>query len=560
MKYLIAPLLFLLIVTYAWPQVTVTKPTHITINSSGSGPPAPTNVQVFQGGSSCTNNYESPGCVTNVQMLTWTASSGATTYTILRNGSTLATGVACCTYTDSKATNSNKVTSYGVETAYTYQVEAVNGSGTSAGTYAASYLFAQKANNSCLNFSAPGFSGYQSTAVQISTTNGRNIITVTSTSDTVYPYESLKDAKGAVPLSNDTGGLGNPYIYPYGSNSTTGTGGTGTYYLSSPAIASVTGDGIWSIVEACVATQTVESGHTYSMSVYEGGATAYVQQYTARPESPAFDLNVGGMNNFVIDMYLTSGTQTYAFAIHSRPGGNGANTGDIYSTRYITLVNHLTSSYGTPALNQWFTLTVPLNTLGIGTGVWTGYVVSNWQGTGQVTSGAGGTSGTFAVQSTTAGSTANIASGDYIGAIVSGAGIGCMKATGPISGSNVPIANCPGLNIPGVTSGSSAYDAQAYVNSVSSGTGPDNAAILQGNSEPDATYFLGQAPGFGGSPNQTGTGHWGLFNGNGSTIVSAGSSGSPLSNWGVNRTSLYKPEIFLTGPSLTFVDNYGFTH
>jgi hypothetical protein len=550
MKRLVA-LLALLVAFDALPQTTVTKPTTITINASSGG--APTNVQVFQGGSSCTNNFESPGCVKNTQKLTWSAVAGATSYTILRNGSTYATGVACCTYTDTSATNSNQVTSYGVETAYAYQVEAVNGSGTSAGTYASSYLFSGQAKNSCLNFSAPGFGSYQGTAVQITTTSGSQVITVTSASDKVYPYEGFIDVKGAIPTSAPTGGLGQPYIYPYGSNGTSGTGGTGTYYISAAASSNQTRDGIWSTIEACPVTNVTESGHTYSMSIYEGGATAYVQQFTAWPESPPFDLNVGGMNNFVIDMYLTSGTQTYAFAIHSRPGGNGANTGDIYSTRYVTLVNHLASSYGTPVLNQWFTLTVPLNTLGIGTGVWNGYVVSKWHGTGQLSG------STFTIQATTDGSSTNIVAGDYMTALATGNGIGCMKVVS-VSGSAVTVTACPGVGLPsGVGSGAPAYDAQAHVNSIVSGAGPDNAAILQGHGEPDATYFTGQAPGFG-TPNPTGVGQWGLYNGKGSTIVSACSSGSPCNDWGSNRTSLYKPEIFLTGPSLTFIDNYGFTH
>ena len=507
---------------------------------------APTSVQVFQGGASCSNNYESPGCVTNTQKVTWSAVSGALSYTILRNSVVIASGIACCSYIDNTATNSNQAVAgstppFTVETAYTYQVEAVNGSGTSPGTYAAAYLFSGTTNNSCENYSGPGFSG-----VTRNSTSGSNVITVTaggSGTATVQPYGGLNGAGIPSPAT------GQPYLYPYGSNGTTGTGGLGTYYMSLPANATETGAGLSSTVEACQVTQQVEPGHTYSLGVNNlNNSSNYLQQWAAQPLAPPYDVNVGGMNYFSMDFYLTSSATQITTDMLSRPGANNANTNDLYSSRLITLIGAgLSSAYGTPVVGSWFTLKVPFAPLGIGTGVWNGYVVSNWHGTATITGG-----NTMTAVSTIDGSTANIAVGDKIGYASPSNSIACaqiVSGTGPWT-----VTGCSNVGTPANVTGAVAYDAQAHVISIVSGAGPDNGGFITGQSEPDGTFFGG----YGINSNATGVGQWALINFNGATILSAGSSGSPV-NFGHNRTSIYKPQIF---PNQTqfFMDNYGWVH
>jgi hypothetical protein len=198
----------------------------------------------------------------------------------------------------------------------------------------------------------------------------------------------------------------------------------------------------------------------------------------------------------------------------------------------------------------------------MGSGTWSGYVAANWQGTAQISS------GTMTIQSTTAGSTSNIAVGDifvFYNSSVGGYGYPCAVVSSG-SGSTWSMGGCPGFGVPTVASGGTGYDAQAYVVSISSGTGPDNAGIITGQSEPAATFFTGQTPGFN-TPNTTGTGHYALFNLSGAAIVSAGtgSGGTCTSGcvtFGSNRYSSYKPELFFQGSAsmqATYFDNYGFT-
>ena len=172
------------------------------------------------------------------------------------------------------------------------------------------------------------------------------------------------------------------------------------------------------------------------------------------------------------------------------------------------------------------------------------------------------------------GSYANIVNGDYVMVHESG-GWQCIKATTtPLSSSGSFIyAACPSGSAYTTNSAIEATDAQVCASAATVSPGPDNAGLIQGNSEPAATYFgggivgyanpLGTNPDGVGTCTGTGNGHWGLFNGNGTAITSQGSSGSPLTNWVSRRTSIYKPEILQYGGSGTvvnFLDMIGWTH
>jgi hypothetical protein len=556
---------------------TVTKPTHITVNPASV---VPTNVIVDQGGAACTNNF-SAGCVTNTQTLFWTAASGASSYTISRNGSTLATGVTCCTFVDNTATNSNIVNTYGDETTYAYTVAAVISGVTGTGIGASSYMYTNGANQSCGNFSGGGFGGFQSTAVQMTynTANG-HVATITVNSGSVFPYQGFTDQSGVIPSSSLNNGTGNMYILPYGTNGTTGTGtGTGTYWLSALPTGNATSDNIWADpsptvgggagLEACpVTTDTVLTafpGHTFMLGAYYTNGGGFMQQFTGQPQSPQFDMNASAMNNFVVDFFPTDALHTFFFTVHSRPGGQSPNTGDIFSTRGVSFATAGTSAFTSDGLihaNAWNHITVPMATLGLGRGAFTGYVTANWHGTATVSG------GTLTIVSTIDGSPSNIVAGDYISVLISNQGWQCGQATGPASGSTVPVTNCPEGSLSNQATAMPAYDAQLCASALITSPGPDNAAALLGNSEPSGTFIDGQQAGFGsvnptgvGSCTGTGPGHWGLFNGNGSTITSQGSSGSQIS-WSNSRVSVYKPEILGRGPSSNIAvafDNYGFT-
>lgn len=387
----------------------------------------------------------------------------------------------------------------------------------------------------------------------------------------VQPNGGITDGDGAIASSAATGGPGNPYIEyfvtggtPYAG--TTGNGGTGTYYLSTAPTASYSSDGIWSDpspnvgggggAEACPQTQVVESPDTYAMST---PGWAYIQQFTAAPESPGYDANWGGYSYAVLDVRLTSNGQNIGFTVHSRPGGAAYTTSDIYSNRSITILNGTTSSYGTGcASGSWCSLKVPFLNLGLGSGTWSGHVVSEWQGT------ASSDGSTLTIQTTTSGNMANIAANEYLmfySTSVSGFGYPCAMTTAAESGGTVAITGCPGSGGgPSWTGNTPGYDAQAYVTTILTGTGPDNAGKITGQGEPSSTYFGATQPGFE-SPNTTnGTGQYGLFNLNGSTIVSAGTSGSPVT-FGSNRYDIYKPELLLSGGDLMtlYFDKYGAT-
>ena len=552
-----------------------------TITGS-SGPEAPSELIATQGGGPSVCNVNSgSGCLTNTAILSWPASTGATYYSITRNGTALGSGgcsgnQTTLTCTDATATNLNRVNTYGDETTYAYAIEACNASGCSAATTGAHWLYHGQAYNSCANYSGGGFGQYEGTTPVASFVSGSNIMTVTTLGAwTIFQGSSVQDASGAVPTSTGNSALGNPYILAYGTQSTTGTGGLGTYALSANATKTATADVIESSpgqysqngMEACPVTGTTELGHSYAMAFNWSPSGDYVQQYVASPGAVSYDMNIGDTTYSRIDVYTSSLSHGLNYTIHSRPGANASGTGDIYSSRFVELYNQSGASvYGTPVVNSWFTLLVPNTVLGLGTGQFTGYVTANWHGN-LTLSGS-----TATLVSTADGSYANIANGDYV--MVHGSGgwtciLATSTASGPTGTFSISGGCASGIGSPGGTN-IEAYDAQVCASSATTSPGPDNAGLIQGNSEPDATYFGGGIIGFGkayganpngvGTCTGTGNGHWGLFNGNSAAILTKGSSGSPLTNWVSRRTSIYKPEFQQEGGSgyqTNFVDMIG---
>jgi hypothetical protein len=279
------------------------------------------------------------------------------------------------------------------------------------------------------------------------------------------------------------------------------------------------------------------------MATYGQG---YIQQFAASPMAPGADANWGGYTYHRIDLQLTTNTYNLYDEIHSRPGAGASYTADLFSNRDVYILNGTTSSYGTGCgIGVWCTLKIPLSLLGIGSGTWSGYVDPHWQGTASVS----GT--TLTIQTTTSGNAANITTNDilvFYSTSTSGFGYPCAQATAPESGGTVAIGGCPGFGTPSWTGNVTGYDVQAYVQTILSGVGPDNAGKITGQGEPTATYFSGTNAGFN-TPNTTnGTGHYGLFNLSGSTIVSAGTGSGGVCTtgcvtFGSNRYDAYKPAI-----------------
>jgi hypothetical protein len=148
----------------------------------GSGAPsdspaAPANVLLTQG----------PSPSTSTQSLTWTASSGATSYNIYRNGSPYATGVACCSFRDTAATASNFINTWAVENIYSYTVSAVNGGGESPQAQPRVYWYKNGIDLANINYGVCGnaYSFPDPTAsFNATTVAGSKIITISQTSPT----------------------------------------------------------------------------------------------------------------------------------------------------------------------------------------------------------------------------------------------------------------------------------------------------------------------------------------------------------------------------------------
>lgn len=522
---------------------------------TGSGPATPT-VLMTQSTSGCSTGYNDfTGCTTNTQYLNWGAVSGATSYTVYRNinggGYTALSGcttITPTTCTDATATNTNGGNTYTTETAYGYYVIATNGSGNSSPGYAATYIYQNGPNQACSNYSSSGYSGITET-----TTSGNKLFQVTAGSG-ILPFSWA----GGAGFSSGTP----PFLYvePWNSGqpsctggTATGTGGTGYYCASNTATSSQSGGSFSAgTQEGCYVTQNAQAGHTYDLAG-QYGTGGYIQQYASPPLAPQYDLNLGAMNTGTIALYISDLTSTYATGIHSRPGGNGASTGDIFSHWGLTLLSGATPGTGvtcspTPAANQWTTCTFPLVDIGIGVGTVSGSVSNHWHGTGTLSG------STVTISTTIDGATTNIVNGDVIvqgnsdSGVCTVTGISGLPASFTVSGCNAG-------------SGIQFYDTQFTPTSTCSGSPIDNGGWLRdvGTTMPVNVYIGAPNAGTGGvaSCSAATSTTWGLGTGSNATIPSVSST-----TFNYQRISAYKPAIVHSGSPTVFfgVDNFGFTH
>jgi large repetitive protein len=567
--------------------LTNSKSFSVTINSSGGGPPAPTNVVLTQGGGTST--------VTDEQSLTWDAVSGATSYTVYRNSVALAacTAITALVCNDTTATNSNTLPSTnsaaaftGPETNYAYYVRATNGSGNSPAAYPKAFIFSG-INGGPQNQGAQ-YSGGGGVNFTANVTSGSNIITVTATP--AYPL-----APGA-PLADYTTGnaIGGGWsssappqtLLAYGTDGTSGTGGAGTYAMAFNATGNSTGDTItWgagnvsnpggfsvtNLVENPWDESHPQAGATFDLGAGYSTGGGYMQQFVHPTMSNWWDFNSSAFNYFTVDVYLIQATQTPNFWIYSRPGA-GASAPLSYDYNSVYLVNPFTcngttctSAYkaggaGSVPLNTWTTLKIPLTALGYGAGTVTGCMSNTWVGTGTITPGSSDV--TFTLTSTISGTPPTTGQTIYG---FNGGPLTLVTSTG----TNQWTTNNPNGDWPGGSTSGNFTQSQLFVTASVSGAGIDFGSFLVSTSA-GATFpvnvFAGQNTASAGSNNPAGT-YDIAYGGTNTTALPTTGLGTPNGSGGctstttfsVEHTTAYKPHWTGGGEGATYIDNYGWS-
>jgi fibronectin type 3 domain-containing protein len=247
--------------------------------------------------------------------LTWTASSGATGYTVLRatssNGSytTVASGVAGTSYTD---------TGLASGTTYYYAVAATNGSGTSANSSQVNALTAPAAPDSV---TATG--GSTQIALSWTTSTSATSYTVLRATSSNGSYTTI--ATGLTGTSYTDTGLSSGTTYYY---AVTATNGSGTSANSSQVSALTIPDSPGSV------TATAGNGQVSLSWTSSTGATGYNVLRATSPNGPYTTIAADVAGTAYTDTGLSNGT-TYYYAVAATNGsGSSANS---------TQVNALTS-------------------------------------------------------------------------------------------------------------------------------------------------------------------------------------------------------------------------
>ena len=292
---------------------------------SGSAPAAPTNLTASAG---------------NAQVgLSWTASSGATSYNIYRGTSsgnettTVATGVTGTTYTNTGLTNG---------TMYYYRITATNGSGTSG-----------YSNETSATPTAGSGGGQQLIGLQYVTNGGPTIGTLTAgvtaqsgwnTSSLPYVVNGTYSVSNLLTSTGTASGVSESttcyggYDYPKGSGFTSGTGNYDLF--SGFALGSYSG-----VASDAVTLTGLSASTTYTLIAYVGSSssTDVISGTTSASGSPTYYIK-GGVSNT-----LTQGTAT---AAGSAAAGNYFQFSSITGVTSLTFTLTDTGS-GTANLSGW---------------------------------------------------------------------------------------------------------------------------------------------------------------------------------------------------------------
>jgi hypothetical protein len=85
-----------------------------------------------------------------------------------------------------------------------------------------------------------------------------------------------------------------------------------------------------------------------------------------------FGAEVGAFNYLLTDVYITNTNETIFHSCLSRPGYPGGT--DYFDWAQVNLIVNGASAFGTPVLNGWATLKVPLSLLSMGVSTFNGYI------------------------------------------------------------------------------------------------------------------------------------------------------------------------------------------
>jgi fibronectin type 3 domain-containing protein len=264
--------------------------------------------------------------------LNWTASTGASNYTVQRsttNGSgytTLVTGVSATTYKDSTAANG---------TTYYYIVVAINVNGSSGNSTQASGTAQPPApaaptglivtpgnGNVTLNWTAS--SGASNYTVERSTTNGSG-------------YTTLATGVSATTYQDTTVANGTTYYYVVVAANAGGSSGTSTQASATPlppAPSAPTG------LAAAPGNATV--GLTWAAS---SGATSYIVQRSSTSGSGYAIINGTVATASFTDTGLTNGNTYYYVVAAANIGGTSANSAQVSATPTQTLTQWTSTAF-----------------------------------------------------------------------------------------------------------------------------------------------------------------------------------------------------------------------
>ena len=353
---------------------------------SQNPPPAPTGLSAAAGNSTVS--------------LSWTGSSGATSYNVYRgttsggeNSTPIATGLTGTSYTDSSVTNG---------TTYFYTAKALNAAGTSGASNEASAtpelpippaptnLTATGANSQVslawtASANATSYNVYRGTSsgaegsTAIGTSTGTSYTDTTAVNGTTYFYTvKAVNSAGASGASNEASATAGTATPPAPTN-LAATGGNATVSLTWTASANATSYNVYrgataggesstaigTSTSASYTDSSVSNGTTYYYTVKavdSGGTSAASNEAHATPSAPQtavyqIDCGGGAVAPFVADEFFSTGNEFSSTATINTSGVTNPAPAAVYQTvRWASAFN-----YTIPGLTAGQSYTVRLH-------------------------------------------------------------------------------------------------------------------------------------------------------------------------------------------------------
>jgi fibronectin type 3 domain-containing protein len=247
--------------------------------------------------------------------LSWTASSGATSYNVKRNTTsgaetTIATGVTTTSYTDTTVTNG---------TTYFYVVSAVNAAGESPNSNEASATpvcsipaaptgLTPTAGNAQVSLSWTASSGATSYNVKRNTTSGAETTIATGVTTTSYTDTTVTN--------------GTTYYYVVSASNTCGESANSGEVSATPAAASPPA------APTLIATAGPGAKKVSLSWTASSGATSYNVNRSTTSGGPYTTIATGVTTTSYTDMFLTSGTTYYYVVSALNSAGESPNSNE----------------------------------------------------------------------------------------------------------------------------------------------------------------------------------------------------------------------------------------